>query len=278
MTQRRSVTQVFIASALGAVIGGLVGSLGGVVWAIIGLAIGGGVGYLAYDIKAVGRAIKQTAIEVWPKLEPHLEWKTARRRVWNIVLCSLAATPFLSFPLTLHLLTGGSGRLVDEMVGGVIYGSMLAGISIGVWACWVVSSNGDSKTSAESYSMKTPGGMWHVAWRHGNVLAAALWVVVLTGLILYGLFRLLVYTIPQFIVFTIRVLQLIHSDGRLCCMLGTVLGAASGRFLDTPLPVTLAVDGLVGGLFGTWSYFILAPWLLSIPLPERAPKPATVDS
>ncbi|MBM2820623.1 MAG: hypothetical protein HW405_383 [Candidatus Berkelbacteria bacterium] len=279
MTQLRSVAQVFIASAMGAVLGGLVGSVGGVAWAILGLASGAAVGYLAYDIKAVSRAIKQAAIEVWPKLTPYLKKKTAKRCAKNTLLYILAATPLLSFPLTHYLISPDDGFGI--ILSSCLTLSVAAMINTFTWLMWSIATNTLKIFPNEPISLYTYRGMWEFAWRLGNVLATALWIVVLVGLCIYGLIRLLVYLVcstPRFIVFTIRVLQLIHSDRRLCCMLGAIVGVTFGRFFTASLGITLALDGLVGGLTGVWSYFILGPWLLSIPLPERPPKPASAES
>ncbi len=280
VTQTRTVAQVFCACAIGAGIGGLIGSIGGVAWAIVGLVIGGLLAYLAYDPAMVRAACKQAAAETWPKVAPSFEKELVKRRLKTAGLYILAATPSLTF-VAIFFATCASGF---HGLGAQIGYSLLIGLT--AFADLMMISVGLAKISvavirwrvpdhypAPQSWVSSPQTLWKMMIRHGNVLAMAFWAAVFGLAVIVGVARLLgllfyqlVFVpavIAEFGRFVLRVLRLIHSDGRLLCGCDALLGIAIGLKLGGPSIQVALASALIGGLLGAANYHWVAPRLLA---------------
>ncbi len=255
---KREAGKVFFASALGAGIGALV-ALEVVAWLWwVGLLVGGLVGYLSYEWRAVVTAIPKAYRDArgW-QTPPHY---------WTNVIWLYASTysVFLWLVMVLVAVTVGNGANMGEI--SALYGCMLA-VSSAPWLLVVmklvaIGAKEDKATVREAQENRRlaycafpplvifwhlPRGLWWIIRRIPRAIAVAA-IGIGRGTVVFVRF------LPRF---GWQVFIRIHSEMRILCGTDAALGAAVGYFAGSAI-----IGAAVGGLFGVVNYALVTErWL-----------------
>lgn len=251
---KRETGKVFFASALGAGIGALV-ALEVVSWLWwVGLLVGGLVGYLSYEFKAVLAALPKAwrAARGW-QTPPHY-WRNVGW-VWLGITGAISGLAVL-----VHILFWSQGiEAIADVSGTGIAILLLSAVAFVVVAPALLMGEEVpspvvfGKTLLYWSSPLTlffyhlPRGLWWIIRRTPKAVAVAA-IAIGRGLVAFVRF------LPQF---GWQVFIRIHSEMRILCGTDAALGAAVGYFAGSAL-----LGAVVGGLFGVVNYALVTErWL-----------------
>lgn len=240
--------KVFLACALGALVGGLVALQFGPHFWWIGTLTGGFVGYLAYDFPAVLAAIPKAyrAARSWQPDKVY--WRHLIRDVFGMLGILQCAAALL---LAMVMMVMQDPKMTLPMAG----------------LCFLVWSFGGLPLC---FLLGVVDDRLPLTYRKTNPISVCLWILAVlfrtTLLFLHFLLQEL-QAVPAryrdlcFFVkcFSITFFREIHSDLRLLCGTDAALGAAVGYFVGNAL-----VGAIVGGIFGVVNFEILSIRILKV--------------
>lgn len=257
---KREGWKVFSASALGAGLGAFV-ALEVVAWLWwVGLIVGGLVGYLSYEFKAVLAALPKAyrAARGWQT--PPLYWANV---AWLYLVLLSFVLWCVAFLAAIIVLGGTSGGHTHEVYG---YSLLMIGVALIFFPATmaVVASEAGEGNAQRKDADRTrrivyyilpplvvfwhlPRGLWWAIRRTPRAVAV---VAVTIGRGLFAFIRF----VPRF---GWQVFIRVHSEMRILCGTDAALGAAVGYFAGSAL-----IGAIVGGLFGVVNYaFVTERWL-----------------
>jgi hypothetical protein len=256
--------RIGFACALGAFVGATVSldlarhfAAGNWLW-IVGILLGGLVGYLAYDFRAVASAIGQAWREVsaWRP-----DWKGIGAFLKHRALCgNIGALMMLSVLTWVFVLCSGGQILTPS--GSVtsagrtfVLTSLIAGYLLGLI---LPMDEGDRKAMGVLTLCFAPitGPFIWAYW----VLRGTGWIIrrVPEGVLSAIVLALIAW--PVLVRFVKRVFVLVHSDERKLCFTDAMLGAMIGFFLGSAV-----LGGIAGALLGVVNYELVSIRLLHLP-------------
>ena len=248
--------KIFVACFLGGFIGTVVALQLGLFW-WLGLIIGGFVGYLAYEFKAVIRACKtawQAVIRIRitrGQRQRFGKYQKMYFRAWfSLFVCDSNVAIGMGLLFSLVALLFG---LADKDIGWSIFKFAIACTS--------------GFITLLSLVMCIPGAFDEQVEKqllHYNPVRVYLWIV--PQYIFFGIVWF-IKRVPRFIVGVAKttaklvkhVFVEIHSDERLLCGIDSALGVVAGWIAGNAL-----IGGLAGGLFGILNYEIVSKRILHL--------------
>lgn len=237
--------KVLAACALGAGIGSIVAlSVHPYIW-WLGMIAGGLVGYLAYEIKEVVRAMPTA----WQRVtSPENRKKALGLTLFLAVPVSLSSSVFV-ISLIMHIYFPFGDSFMQSW--GVVAG-IIAGVCTLFFAAVFADSYWDSL-------------YWPLRESDVNDLTKLAKILSPVGIPLFSLYVLFlaVKNTPTFVRFAAPFIKelflLIHSEIRLLCGVDAALGAAAGYFLGEPV-----LGALIGAAIGVANYKIVSERILHI--------------
>ncbi len=262
MKMKREAGKVFFASALGAGIGALV-ALEIVTWLWwIGLLVGGLVGYLYYEFKAVLAALPKAWRAACGWQAPPFFWHAFGLAA--LCVASFFGDLFVSAVVVAVLVQGWLGvniviaSLADVGLSLAVL-TLIFSLLLGGFLLFEDRRNLDEKTLRELkgcvyriappilFFYRLPRGLWWIIRRIPRALVVVA-VGIGRGLVAFARF------VPRF---AWQVFIRIHSERRLICGVDAALGAAAGYFAGSAL-----IGAAVGGLFGVVNFALVTErWL-----------------
>src|SRR3989344_2212575 len=241
--------KVFLACVLGGGTGALVAlQLWQPLW-WVGLIVGGLTGYIAYDFRAVARAIPPARAMV---ADPP-RWRSAAA---TALCCAFVGTIFtvpllvLSAYLQFVGAYNGAAATLEFAATPLFVAAGLSALEFFLFDQTHPFGTEISKFNVFSvYCYYLPRGIWWVIKRVPGAIVATI----------YGLARSAVATVR----FVKYLFILIHSEMRLLCALDAAFGAAIGYFAGSA-----AIGALAGGVIGVVNFEIVSKRLLHL-VPSR---------
>ncbi len=280
----RESVQIFIACALGAFIGGLIGlEFKDVsIWLCLPAAlVGGVVGWVTYDVRALGAAIARAWHEVISWRPDYLYWRLLGKTLLTTVAMLGYSAALILIWYTGFLLADAGWYTFPTLRTPIyeLYWTLFCPlVIITVGAIMVLSSLAVILNSfADAFSVRPQTEAdWHEGydWITKPVRATVLLVnpLVLPFAAIYGCYKLCCYSyngvrwgIPRLPIlgrFAKRAFILAHSNLRLLCLVDGFIGALAGSwFLNHAL-----LGAIAGGIWGLLNY-----WIVSVKILHLAP-------
>jgi hypothetical protein len=245
--------QVFVACAVGAFVGALVAlEIARYLW-WVGLLVGGLTGYLTYEVKAVGRAIKAGFYKVFDWKAPPLFWSALGWRLLFAALMWFALVVVVLIPLYLLSALAPRGFLVGLAVCTCMWGFTvlpMLSLSLGAKEHERKGSVALSKELCYYFALPLivfwhiPRGLWYGSkflFQHAPAICKALFVK----------FPVLLARFVRFVFLAI------HSERRVLCGVDAMLGAAVGYFAGSAL-----IGAVAGGILGVINYAVITERVL----------------
>jgi len=251
--------KVFFACAFGAGIGAMIAlQIGGYLW-WIGMLVGGLVGYISYEFKAVIRAIVYAWNEIVIDLRSPESIKTLKALFWGVIFISGAfASGFAIMALMTQKITVEQTDQVALRLNHLIITLYLMSVLLYVffYALNSLVKGGHSNellSKDKAFLLSLSPILFFTFWQVAFPFFVAKHLVRAVG----AFFKVL----PAIGRFFKTVFVQIHSDERLLCFFDAGIGAAIGYFAGNAL-----IGAIAGGILGVLNYEIVTKrWLKLAP-------------
>ncbi|OGZ31863.1 MAG: hypothetical protein A2V69_00390 [Candidatus Portnoybacteria bacterium RBG_13_40_8] len=248
--------KVFVACALGAGIGSLTALQLGIFW-WLGLLVGGFVGYVSYEFKAVLRAMA-SAWKTAVKLRPH--WKN----FWMLFASFLSVSLWILLPFAMVSLVV-SDKVLHWGLLGMTTGAIVFGFVFGL--AFALDQSSSAQTNAkETFDMLVKKGSpisVFFYWLPKGII----WVIIRIPKAVLAMIIGLVKLAKLMTKFIKTIFITIHSEIRLLCGVDAAIGTAIGYFAGNAI-----IGAIAGGLFGLLNYEVVSRRILRLVPVKATPK------
>ncbi len=262
--------KVFLATAIGALIGGIVGEsvISWLWW--VGMIVGGFVGHFVYDWKRVVSAAGNAWRAAWRELPKRtrsiLSWRPHKNAKWDwLALQSLWFSIFSWAVLGVFVMVGGvafsnGDRVKPDEMGIVVLAALGIYASFFFLICLTI-----FKTPTQHMSREDLQDVVRIFLKLSPFYSVP-WLLIWTPVQIVKTLVKVVCAIPmlaRFIkTFTVKLFLGIHSEERLICGVDAALGALIVHLAGGSL-LALVIGTIAGGLIGVVNYEIITlRWLV----------------
>ncbi len=252
--------KVFCACAIGAGIGAFVALQLSVFFCWVGFLLGGLIGYLSYEWKAVIQAIPRALRATINYRLPKEFWKIS----WGLLFCFFAVLVLVANMLSWLVVGAGSVKLYCVLFGplGDFWIAILSIATVLPFAIFGVGSlliGLEDRLTVQKltkwlYRVSVPTVLF---WHLPRITASYIWFGIRKSpKVLLVSCLLPLFLIYLALVFLKNLLLLIHSQLRLLCGVDAMIGAMIGRFYGVGMEGVL-LGMLAGGFFGLFNYVVV---------------------
>jgi len=252
--------RVFVACAVGALIGTLVTlQLNSYFW-WIGLFVGGAIGYLSYDPRQVLAAIKTAWHEV-------INYRPDKERmfntVWSVLLIGSAVASLIWVFVVISVGTTRLGWISGFGTQLGLLPLLLVSYSTLFYCalCWLGTVNMWLNEDDEGRALRNIFGHADrkVLYRLNPVAVSIYWPVGITSFIIWVLWNYTPTAVRIALKFTKTVFIAIHSKERLLCEVDAAIGVVVGFYFGNPI-----AGALIGGTIGVLNFRIVSIRILHL--------------